>query len=125
MPFQPGQAKPENSGRKVGSVNKKTPVKSTVKQWFIAKDVHPVDMIMETIREQKKLLPHLEPAEQVQAWTQIRKGISDLMPYMMARVKEQEDDGQAIDVTPEIQSAIQNAKPEDLIKIIHSIDNKE
>ncbi len=118
MPFKPGEG-----GRPKGALNKKTAVKSTIKQWFIDKNTHPIDLIMETIKEQKKLINQLDAADQIQAWASIRKGITDLLPYMVPRVKEEEDDGQTIDIAPEIKQAIQDAKPEDLLKLIHSIDN--
>lgn len=121
MPFAPGQG-----GRKPGALNKRTSLNSSLKQWFIDKSVHPMDMINEFIREQKRLIDQMDsPKERADTYDKMTKNLISLMPYIIPKIKDVEDDGQAIDVTPQLQESIKAQSTEDLIRIIHSIDNKD
>lgn len=112
-------------GRPVGSKNKYKPVRSTIKQWFIDRSVHPVDLIMETIKEQKKLLADLKPEHQSAAWGSIRAGLLDLLPYITpkATVKDEEASN-VLEVAPEVEKTLQEMTPEELLKLVRHDDKK-
>ena len=122
MTFKKGDPRPAGAGRRPGIKSKSTLYSKSIKEWFTDKEVHPVDLIMETIREQKKLMADLEPADQIKAWTDIRKGITDLIPYLAPRLKEKEAAPEALPAEARaVDAAIENASSEDLIKVVRAM----
>lgn len=117
MGFLPG-----NTGKPKGALNKRTKLSKPLKQWFDDKNIHPIDLIMETVREQKKLIDQLDnPVDRVKAWESIRKGITDLLPYISPKIKDIEPEPEAIDVTGEVDKLIEEASGEDLLKVFQQL----
>lgn len=81
MKFEKGQPKPESSGRKKGTPNKKKIVK--VADLLAEQNINPAEKIL-------NIIPTLDPEDQVKAWL-------DLLSYCEAKPKDQGPDGDGDD----------------------------
>lgn len=95
--FHKGMKKPEGSGRKKGTPNKKKLIKAV--DFLSEKDINPVQKILD-------LIPLLDAKEAVDAWF-------DLLSYCQGKPKEVEEEKGLVD--PE---DFEEVTTEDLLKLV-------
>lgn len=100
MGFQKGKPRHPDAGRKPGSKNKKTVLR--VKEILAESGINPTEEIL-------KLIPILEPEEQLKAW-----GL--LLSY--CEVKPREDEAPPIEGTEDLAEKLRDVSDSNLIKVI-------